>query len=352
MKDVSLESIRLRLEQEEISRLSPLAAKSAYSKGRQRPEQPSETRTEFARDRDRILHSKSFRRLKYKTQVFFSPAGDHYRTRLSHTLEVAQIARTISRALRLNEDLTEAIALGHDVGHAPFGHAGERALDALVPGGFIHSQQSLRVLEVLEKDGKGLNLTWEVRDGISYHSKHEESVSEPLISMPSTLEGCVVRVADAIAYLNADIDDAIRAGLITFHDLPQEAIAVLGSSHGERIEAMVHSIIRESWGISEGDSSATIRMESKLLKATDILRDFMFKNVYRHPAVEKEAQKAMMVVTKLYEYFASHPEEFKTYLGNEESNTDWTVADYVSGMTDRFACNLFVKLFTPQSWSY
>lgn len=347
-----LAEVRKRTEQQEQSYLSPLACHSAESQGRRIPEPPSPTRTEFARDRDRILHSKAFRRLKYKTQVFFAPAGDHYRTRLSHTLEVAQIARTISRALRLNEDLTEAIALGHDVGHAPFGHAGEHALDALTTSGFVHSQQSLRVLDVLEKDGHGLNLTWEVRDGIAYHSKHRESVGQPASQPTATLEGAVVRISDAIAYLNADVDDAVRAKLITPDQLPSVALKTLGGSHGDRIESMVHSIIRTSWGVSEGNTGSTIRMGPMELECTDTLRAFMFERVYRHPDVERESAKARFVVTQLYKHFDEHPDELRHYLEDGDRADQWTTVDYISGMTDRYATDLFNRLFSPQPWAY
>lgn len=352
MELTRLDGVRLRTEREEEDRLSPLAAKAACSRGRRRPEEPSPVRTEFARDRDRILHSKAFRRLKYKTQVFFSPAGDHYRTRLSHTLEVAQIARTIARALRLNEDLTEAVALGHDVGHAPFGHAGEQALESLCPGGFVHSEQSLRVLDVLERDGAGLNLTWEVRDGIAYHSKHEESVSQPLAGGAETLEGAVVRISDAVAYLNADVDDAVRAGLIALDDLPPDALRALGRSHGERIGAMVNAIISESWGVSEGVPDGGIRMSAEHLRATDALREFLFRRVYKHPDVEREAEKARMVVSQLYTYFTAHEDELVDAMRTEEAGTEWTVCDYISGMTDRYAASTFERLFTPRPWTY
>ncbi len=352
MELTRLGTVRERTERDEEDRLSPLASRSAQSRGRQRPEDPSELRTEYARDRDRILHSKAFRRLKYKTQVFFSPSGDHYRTRLSHTLEVAQIARTISRALRLNEDLTEAIALGHDVGHAPFGHAGEQALESLCPGGFVHSEQSLRVLDVLERDGEGLNLTWEVRDGIAYHSKHRESVSQPLSTPTSTLEGAVVRISDAVAYLNADIDDAVRAGLITLDDLPTEAVRVLGRSHGERIEGMVHGIVTESWGVAEGAAGSAVRMSAEALGATDGLRAFMFRAVYKHSDVEREAVKARTVVSHLYTYFDSHPAELQEELRTEQAGAQWTLCDYISGMTDRYATCRFQRLFIPQPWTY
>ncbi len=346
-----LEMVRNRTEHEEQERLSPCAVLSRQSRGRQRPEESSPVRTEFARDRDRILHSKAFRRLKYKTQVFFSPAGDHYRTRLSHTLEVAQIARTIARALRLNEDLTEAIALGHDVGHAPFGHAGEQALDALCNGGFVHSQQSLRVVDVLERDGAGLNLTWEVRDGIAYHSKHQESVSQPLVGATGTLEGAVVRMSDAVAYLNADIDDAVRAGLIALDDLPSDAIGALGRVHGDRIDTMVNGIIQESWGIADGRLGMGIAMGQSLLDATDALREFMFSHVYKHPSVEREAKKARMVVSQLYTYFEADAEELATEM-HREGGPEWTVCDYISGMTDRYAARTFERLFTPRPWTY
>ncbi len=350
MDNSRLDKIRRRTEQCEEEQLSPLAAKSGRSRGRRVPEPDSQVRTAFARDRDRILHSKAFRRLKYKTQVFFSPSGDHYRTRLTHTLEVAQIARTIARALRLNEDLTEAVALGHDVGHAPFGHAGEQALDLLCPGGFVHSQQSLRVLDALEKDGQGLNLTWEVRDGIAYHSKHQESVAQPLLDASGTVEGAVVRMCDAVAYLNADIDDALRAGLMSVEELPEESRQVLGVSHSERIEAMVHGIICESYDIATGEIGDGVRMSPDVLAATDALRDYMFREVYKHPDVEREATKARMVVTQLYEYFEENPDELRARV--ESGEQGWNVCDYVSGMTDRYATSLFLELFTPQPWAY
>lgn len=351
MELAELDTVRSRIEHEEQERLSPCAVMSSQSRGRRLPEQPSPVRTDFSRDRDRILHSKAFRRLKYKTQVFFSPAGDHYRTRLSHTLEVAQIARTVARALRLNEDLTEAIALGHDLGHAPFGHAGEQALDALCAGGFVHSQQSLRVVDLLERDGAGLNLTWEVRDGIAYHSKHQESVSQPLVSATGTLEGAVVRMSDAIAYLNADIDDAVRAGLIALEDLPETAVRALGREHGERIDTMVNGIIRASWGIAQGSPDARVAMSQPLLDATDALREFMFSRVYKHPSVEREAEKARMVVSQLFAYFDANEDELENEM-RREGGPEWTVCDYISGMTDRYATSTFERLFTPRPWTY
>lgn len=355
MATTSLDEIRLRTEREEAARLSPLASLSARGRGRARPEAPSPLRTEYARDRDRILHCKAFRRLKYKTQVFFSPSGDHYRTRLTHTLEVAQVARTIARALRLNEDLTEAIALGHDVGHAPFGHAGEQALDALCPGGFVHSRQSLRVLDTLEREGRGLNLTWEVRDGIAYHSKHRESVSEPLDLTSGTLEGAVVRISDAIAYLNADVDDAIRSGLLLLDDLPPEVRERLGATHSARIGAMVSGVVSASIGVADGagGTGVRIRMEPGALAATDALRDYMFATVYKHPSIEREAEKARMVVSELYGYFERRPEELRARVEAEEGGPgEWTLCDFISGMTDRYATALFSKLFTPQPWAY
>ena len=272
--------------------MSPLAAKSSRSKGRVRPSEPCEIRTEFQRDRDKILHCKSFRRLKHKTQVFISPEGDHYRTRLTHTLEVAQIARTIARALRLNEDLTEAISLGHDLGHTPFGHTGERLLDRVLSRGFRHNVHSLRVVEVLE-GGSGLNLTWEVRDGILNHTKSGK---------PATLEGQILSISDRIAYINHDIDDAIRAKIISNHDLPRNCTEILGNSHTERIDTMVKDVIYNSQGKDR------ISMSPSVGQATERLRDFMFERVYIDSFAKTEEEKAMNVLEQLFNYFMKHPD--------------------------------------------
>lgn len=329
--------IRTEIEAREREYLSPYASLSACSRGREKEEEPCEVRTAFQRDRDRIIHSKAFRRLMHKTQVFISPEGDHYRTRITHTLEVAQISRTIARALRLNEDLAEAIALGHDLGHTPFGHSGEQALNEVFPPGFRHNEQSLRVVDKLEGKG-GLNLTWEVRDGILHHTGP---------GMPSTLEGQIVRIADRIAYINHDIDDALRAGIIREDDLPRESIEVLGASHTARINTMVTAIIENSW---ERD---TISMGERVQRATDILRDYLFKNVYVGSAAKREEEKAKRIIKMLYNFYVEHPEllppEFQERI--EVEGIERCVVDYVAGMTDRYAIRTFEKHFLPFSWS-
>ncbi|MBQ7848465.1 MAG: deoxyguanosinetriphosphate triphosphohydrolase [Clostridia bacterium] len=331
-------TIRERLEQEEMARLSPRACLSARSLGRELPVEPCPMRTAFQRDRDRILHSKSFRRLKYKTQVFLSPEGDHYRTRLTHTLEVSQIARTIARCLQLNEDLTEAIALGHDLGHTPFGHIGERTLDELMPEGFRHNEQSLRMVEVLENDGSGLNLTQEVRDGILCHSGPQ---------FPMTLEGECVRRADRIAYLNHDLDDALRGGVLKEFELPADCLKVLGSSHGERINRMIADVVANS---QEGDH---LQMSPLMQSAMDGLREFMFERVYRDAWRAAEEDRCDGVIRQLFEYYCSHPgempEEF-VLIGYREG-TARAVCDFVSCMTDRYAIRLYQKLFVPSGFA-
>jgi dGTPase len=328
--------IREELEKLEEMILSPLAAKSSRSKGRVRPSEPCEIRTEFQRDRDKILHCKSFRRLKHKTQVFISPEGDHYRTRLTHTLEVAQIARTIARALRLNEDLTEAISLGHDLGHTPFGHTGERLLDRVLSRGFRHNVHSLRVVEVLE-GGSGLNLTWEVRDGILNHTKSGK---------PATLEGQILSISDRIAYINHDIDDAIRAKIISNHDLPRNCTEVLGNSHTERIDTMVKDVIYNSQGKDR------ISMSPSVGQATERLRDFMFERVYIDSFAKTEEEKAMNVLEQLFNYFMKHPDRLPLEYARHISDygKEQAVCDYIAGMTDRYAIGLFHELFMPSSW--
>ena len=330
-------NIKEMIERREMEELSPLAAKSAQSRGRDHPIKPCELRSEFERDRDRIIHSKSFRRLQFKTQVFVAPEGDHYRTRLTHTLEVSQVARSIARGLRLNEDLTEAIALGHDLGHTPFGHIGERTMNRLIGGGFRHNEQSLRVVEVLEGKG-GLNLTWEVRDGILNHSGNGRA---------ATLEGRVVGKADRIAYINHDIDDALRAGIIRPHELPPDALKVLGKTHGERIEAMISDIV------SESEKAGDIISSDLVQSATDMLRSFLFKNVYQDRWRTQEENKCDFIVSNLFRYFMEHPAEmpleYVTIAYREGSER--AVVDYVASMTDRFAARLFQKLFVPESFS-
>lgn len=338
----AFEAVRRRLEERERL-LSPFAASSFEGRGRERPEEPSLVRTEFQRDRDRIIHSKAFRRLKHKTQVFIAPTGDHYVTRLTHTLETAQIARTIARALNLNEDLTEAIALGHDLGHTPFGHAGERALGELLPESFRHNEQSLRVVESLENGGRGLNLTWETREGILKHSKAREDILAEGRGVASTLEGQVVKLADSVAYLNHDIGDAIRAGLLREDDLPQAARDVLGSSHAGRINALVLDIVASSWGASGEESKGDvgeaprIAMSEPVAAATNELRDYMFHHVYEWEGQLAEARRAERVVHFLFEYYLAHPEQLTSDFTRPEDPLARRVADYIAGMTDHFA---------------
>ncbi len=331
-------SLNARERTEEIERqtLSDRATLSSETKGREREEEPDPIRAAFQLDRDRIVHSKAFRRLKHKTQVFVSPEGDHYRVRLTHTLEVAQIARTAARALRLNEDLTEAIALGHDLGHTPFGHLGEEALTPFLGRPFRHNEQSLRVLDHLELDGKGLNLTWEVRDGILNHTW-----SMPL---PSTHEGQVARFADRIAYVNHDVDDAMRAGLLVEGDLPTEATRVLGSSHGERIDTLVNDLVRES------EEAGEIGLSPPVLSALDQLRDFLFERVYLRPEAADEQGKAIALVRSLFSYYLDHPEAVPAEYRATPDDLPTQVADYIAGMTDRFALRTYEQLFLPQDW--
>lgn len=334
-------NIRERTEDLEDILLSPKAVKSKKSKGRVNIEEKCNIRTDFQRDRDRIIHSKSFRRLKHKTQVFIAPEGDHFRTRLTHTLEVSQIARTIGRALRLNEDLIEAIALGHDLGHTPFGHTGERVLNILHPGGFKHNEQSLRVVELLEnKRGRtGLNLTYEVREGIRNHSGHSSSI---------TLEGQVVKYADRIAYINHDIDDAIRAGVIKPTDIDRSLINILGESHGERINNMIVDIIESSMDKDE------ILMSEKIGSATLELRQFMFDNVYYNDYAKSEESKAEYIIEELYKYYLKHseklPKEHIEIYKDSNHKLEDMICDYIAGTTDRYVVNLFYNIFIPQPW--
>jgi dGTPase len=337
--------IRQRSETREES-LSPYAVRSKHSKGREGPEAPDPIRTAFQRDRDRIIHTNAFRRLKHKTQVFIAPLGDHYVTRLTHTLEVSQIARTIARALNLNEDLTEAISLGHDLGHTPFGHIGEDVLNELYHVGFRHNEQSLRVVEKLEKNGAGLNLTWEVRDGILNHSKGERSLFGTDRVVGNTFESEVVKISDAIAYINHDIGDAMRAGLLTEGDLPLSPTNILGHSHSERVNTMVTDIIENSWAVS-GEvvgQAPIIQMSEMVGKATDELRDFMFEHVYNVQSENKDAKNARRVVKALYQYLVKHEEHLPPeYLGYSEE-AERRVVDFIAGMTDQYALNLAKEL--------
>ena len=342
-------TIREELEEREKKNLSPFATLSSSSKGRSSFEEECPLRPAFQHDRDRIIHSKSFRRLKHKTQVFLIPMGDHYRTRLTHTLEVSQIARTISKALRLNEDLTEAIALGHDLGHTPFGHAGEDTLNEIVPGGFNHADQSLRVVDRLEKDGKGLNLTFEVRDGILKHTKGKgEILCEDPEAMACTREGQVVRIADIIAYINHDIDDAIRGEVISSNDIPRDCLQCLGDTHSRRIDTMVNDIIRET--LASGDGRLSI--SKKVLSAVWDLRAFLWEHVYESKAVHSDFYKATKILRELYQYLVDHPDYFLTLIKMESlyDSLERCVCDFVAGMTDRYAFSLYEKLFLPLPW--
>ncbi|MGN0368621.1 MAG: deoxyguanosinetriphosphate triphosphohydrolase [Wujia sp.] len=309
------------------------------TRGRERDEEQCDLRTEFQRDRDRILHSKSFRRMKHKTQVFLAPGGDHYRTRLTHTLEVAQIARTIARALRLNEDLVEAISLGHDLGHTPFGHAGERALSKYTSKPFYHNEQSVRVVEKLEKNGQGLNLTWEVRDGIR---NHKTSCN------PSTLEGHIVRLSDKIAYVNHDIDDGIRAGILSEDMLPVECTKVLGHSTRDRINTLIHAVVTESLDTEE------IRIPQEVEGAFSDLRKFMFKDLYTNPVAKSEEEKAQRLIGMLFEQFMEDssrlPIEYQSFIERGE-NKETVICDYIAGMTDNYAVEMAQKMFIPRSWN-
>ncbi len=334
-------NIRERYEQFEIDYLSSHAVKSRFSKGREVPEEKCEIRTEYQRDRDRIIHSKSFRRLKHKTQVFLSPEGDHYRTRLTHTLEVSQISRTIARSLNLNEDLTEAIALGHDLGHTPFGHTGEKILDEICEDGFKHNEQSLRVVEFLElrNGNRGLNLTYEVRDGILNH---------PLSYSPATLEGQIVSISDRIAYINHDIDDAIRAEIIKPGQMPDIFFKTLGYSHGQRINTMITDVITNSMDKDK------VTMSEEIAYYTKQLRDFLFENVYYNKTAKSEEEKTKFIIEKIFEYYTKNFEllpDFYLQIYNEgEIKKDVIIKDYIAGMTDRYAMKVFEDLYIPKPW--
>ena len=333
--------MNIREEQEKREHLifSPYASFSDESRGRDRDEEPCPMRKIYQRDRDRIIHCKTFRRLKHKTQVFLAPEGDHYRTRLTHTLEVAQIARSIARALNLNEDLTEAIALGHDLGHTPFGHAGERTLNSLCPMGFAHYKQSIRVVEFLEKDGQGLNLTWEVRDGILNHRTSGN---------PSTLEGKAVRLSDKIAYINHDIDDGIRAGILKESDIPSEYTDVLGNSTKERLNTMISDIIMNSIGKNDLVMSEPVR------KAMTELRKFMFESLYLNPTAKSEEAKADKLITELYRYYVANtdklPDTYKRFITEFDERPEQVVCDYIAGMSDQYSISKFQEIFVPKAW--
>ena len=340
-------NIREQKEEEELRSLSPRAVKARFSKGRLRAEPECEIRTAFERDRDRIIHSKAFRRLKHKTQVFLAPRGDHYRTRLTHTLEVSQIARTIAGALKLNTTLTEAIALGHDLGHTPFGHAGEEVLNEILEGGFRHYEQSLRVVDYLEKDGAGLNLTYEVRMGILKHSKGKGPIE---VEEDIFLEAQVVRFSDIIAYVNHDLDDAIRAGIIRKEDLPKEVLKTLGETHSKRIDTLIKSIISAS--LETGLEKITIHPEK--LKALEILREFLFERVYFSPIVRREFEKAKKILLSLFEFYDKNFERIEFLVKARElfpeEKRERLIADYLSGMTDRFALYEYMEHFLPKPW--
>ncbi|MCI6238131.1 MAG: deoxyguanosinetriphosphate triphosphohydrolase [Lachnospiraceae bacterium] len=326
-------------EEREYEVLSPYAAHAGDSKGREREEPQCDIRTVYQRDRDRILHSKSFRRLAHKTQVFIAPMGDHYRTRLTHTLEVSQLSRTIAKALRLNDDLCDAIALGHDLGHTPFGHTGERVLNEICPLGFAHFRQSIRVVEVLEKNGEGLNLTWEVRDGILNHRTSGH---------PSTLEGQIVRFCDKIAYINHDIDDAERAGILSEEDIPKKYREILGGSTRDRLNTLIHDVIYSSL------DRADIRMSPEIEKAMMELRKFMFDHVYLNSVAKTEEGKVGRMITMLYQYYEKHvdemPQEYIDLIKKKGQPEPRVVCDYISGMTDQYSISKFQELFVPQSW--
>ena len=332
-------NIREQQEKREHLILSPYASFSDESRGRDREEEQCPMRTIYQRDRDRIIHCKAFRRLKHKTQVFLAPEGDHYRTRLTHTLEVAQIARSIARALNLNEDLTEAIALGHDLGHTPFGHAGERTLNSLCPMGFAHYKQSIRVVELLEKDGQGLNLTWEVRDGIVNHRTSGN---------PSTLEGKAVRLSDKIAYINHDIDDAIRANIFKEKDIPLQYTDVLGHSTKERLNTMINDLIVNSLGKND------IVMSEPIHRAMTELRKFMFDSLYMNPTAKSEEVKADKLITELYRYYVANtdklPDTYKRFIREFDERPEQVVCDYIAGMSDQYSISKFQEIFVPKAW--
>jgi dGTPase len=356
MSDPTHAGVRERLETEERERLSPLAAFS-HSAARDRSEAESAVRTRFQRDRDRILHSKPFRRLKHKTQVFIAPLGDHYRTRLTHTLEVTQIARTVARALRLNEDLVEAIGLGHDLGHAPFGHAGESAISHAQGHSFRHNEQSRRIVEIIEKDGQGLNLTYAVREGIYLHSKARRDIMATAWGVASTLEGQIIKIADSIAYINHDIDDAMRAGLLTQNDLPQEPLILLGATHSQRINTMICDLIDHNWwasGVGAPPDPPLLAMSPPILQATNELREFMYATVNLDARAKADDGKVRTMIEMLFHHFMQHPEQLPDDLRRLSEQRaeplERAVVDYIAGMTDRYAIKIFNDLYVPRTW--
>lgn len=341
-------NIREQLQEIEQKVLSPFATLSSKTKGRLRPEKECDIRTPFQRDRDRIIHSKAFRRMKHKTQVFLAPTDDHYRTRLTHVIEVSQIARTISKSLRLNEDLTEAIALGHDLGHTPFGHAGEDVLNEIFPGGFKHVIHSLRVVDVLAKEGKGLNLTYEVRDGISKHSKGMGSIDNPKYR-PDTMEGQVVRVSDLVAYANHDLDDAVRSKIISINDVPKQCIRVLGKTGSARINRMVSDIIFETMKLNTNRIVISNEIEEAMLE----LRRYLFDTVYMDERVRNNFIKAQKVIRDIYYYFCENPQKLKKYCGKtaiDYDSVERQVCDFIAGMTDFYAISMYEDIFLPKRW--
>lgn len=349
-------NVRATLEAVERAQLSPLAAQSATAE-RDQPEGESPVRTRFQRDRDRILHTKAFRRLKHKTQVFIAPEGDHYRTRLTHTLEVTQIARTVARALRLNEDLVEAIGLGHDLGHAPFGHAGEVALSHALGQAFRHNEQSRRLVEVLEKGGAGLNLTYVVREGIALHSKVRKDISANGWGVASTLEGQVIKIADSVAYINHDIDDAIRAGILRPADLPPDVLETLGTTHAGRINTMVCDLIDFNWwatGAGSPPARPILTMSPPVLQATNALREFMFTRVYLSSPAKADDGKVRFIIEQLFSFYRSHPEELPEELRRINQllgePLDCAIVDHIAGMTDRYALKVFNAIYVPRTW--
>lgn len=341
-------SIRQELERLEQQTLSPKATLSAATQGREKPIRLCELRTEFQRDRDRITYSRAFSRLRRKTQVLISPRGDHYRTRLTHTLEVSQIARTIARGLRLNEDLVEAIAMGHDLGHSPFGHTGEYALNTIHPKGFYHSRQSVRIVEALEREGEGLNLTHEVRDGILKHSKsYTKIIADDPHAMPETLEGQIVRISDSLAYINHDIDDGLQVGILKKGDIPKELLDVLGYTLGERVGRMVQNVIDETTRLN----LERVTMSPDMLEPTEILRKFLFDNFYLTPTVNRETDKSKRIVIELYEYFLEHPGQMELKLFGlqaQDSDLSQLVCDYIACMTDEMALETYIQVFVPK----